>query len=188
MKAAVSFAWRSVWRVRRAMYNADTTATTASTSSEIASVNLVFRLRRIIPPRLIFFELVVKCLQADSKQFRGSGFVLACGRKSLEDQFAFGIIDGGSNGKAKAAESGCADGGSMAEIWRKVLAANRTPVRGDNGPFQHIAQFADVTRPGIRAEKVHRIGADASDSLTVLCRYFREQVIDQRLQVFLMLA
>src|SRR6185437_11522135 len=188
MKAAVSFAWRMVWRVRRAMYSADTTATTASTSSEIARVNLVFRLRRIIPPRLVFFELVVKSLEANTKQFRGPRFVLAGGGQGLQNQFAFSSIHSGSNGKAKPPQSGSADGRSMAEVRRKMMAGNRAPVRGDHRPLQHVAQLADIARPRIGTKKVHGIRADAGDSLAVLCGYFGKQVIDQDLQVFLVLT
>src|ERR1700676_3933670 len=61
-KRARSSPWRSTCWVRRPRYRAETTVTTPKTRSEVASVNLVFRLRRIFPPRLVFFQLVVKCL------------------------------------------------------------------------------------------------------------------------------
>src|SRR5579863_3517591 len=94
MKFAVSFAWRSVCRIKRPRYRLETTATTARTSSDVASVNLVFRLRRMRPPRLIFFQLVVKCLQADAQKFRRARLVLAGGRERLDDQLTLGVVHG----------------------------------------------------------------------------------------------
>src|SRR5277367_628985 len=55
IKRARASDWRRVCRVSRAIYRAETAVTTASTTNETARVNLVLRLRRIDPPRLVFF-------------------------------------------------------------------------------------------------------------------------------------
>src|ERR1700683_3699786 len=86
-KLAVSLAWRRVCRISLPKYRPETTVTTARTSSDVASVNLVFRLRRMAPPRFVLFQLIVECLQADAEKFRGARLVLARGRESLDDQF-----------------------------------------------------------------------------------------------------
>src|SRR5579871_1153247 len=88
-KRARSSPSRNTWRVRRPTYSAETTVTTASTSTEVASVNLVFRLRRIIPPRPIFLQFVVQRLEADAQQVRRTSFVLTCRGERLSYEFAF---------------------------------------------------------------------------------------------------
>src|SRR5580658_10812615 len=104
MKRARSSAWRRVCRVSRAMYRAETAVTTASTRSEVARVNLVFRLRRIDPPRLVFFQFVMKCLETNAQQFGRASLVLVCGVQSLQDQLALSCVHGGPYGKAERAE------------------------------------------------------------------------------------
>src|ERR1700733_11836601 len=105
MNVAVSFAWRRVWRISRPRYRLETTPTTSSTRNAVDSVNLVVRLRRIVPPRLVFFQLVVKRLQADAEKLRRARFVLAGGFESLHDQFALGVVHGGADGKTNPAQA-----------------------------------------------------------------------------------
>src|ERR1017187_6270358 len=158
---SVSFAWRSVCRISRAKYRMDTTATTARTSSEVTSVNLVFRLRRIVSPRLVFFQLVVECLQADAEQLRRSRLILVRGFQSLVNQLALRIIYRGSNGESQRAQPPGSHGRSVPEIRRKMLTSDRPAVRSDCGALQHVAQLAHIARPGIGLEKVHHVRAHA---------------------------
>src|ERR1700761_5449651 len=148
-KRARSSASRSVWRMSRAMYRLETSATTAKTSSDVASVNLVFRLRRIFPPRLVFFQFVVKSLETDAQQVRRARLVLAGRRERLQNEFALHRIDGRADGEPNAAESRIRHGAGAAEVRRKMLSRDHASIGGDCRAFEHIAQLAHVAGPRI---------------------------------------
>src|ERR1035437_4843581 len=125
---------------------AEITVTTASTSSAVTSVNLVFRLScmGLLPRRLVFLQLVVQSFQADSEEFRRPRFILVGGRQSLHDQFALGFVDCGANGEAEARKRAGIRHRRASEIRRKMLASNRPVLACDRGAFQHVAKFPNI--------------------------------------------
>ncbi len=47
-----------------------------------------------------------------------------------------------------------------------------------DGTLEHIAQFANVSRPGVAHENVHHFGADAAHGLSVFRVHVAQNVLD----------
>src|SRR5579863_2000822 len=140
------------------MYSPETIATTANTSTDVASVNLVFRLRRMLPPRLVFFEFVVKRFEADAEQLGGARLVLACRGERLQNQLALRIFHRRAHRKADAAQSARGQRGSVTKIGREVRSSDHAAIGRNRRPLEDVAQLADVAGPRIRPKELHDIG------------------------------
>src|SRR5487761_144656 len=147
---ARSFACAITWRVSRATYRPEISATTTRTKRDVASVNLFFRLSGILAQRLVLLELVVKCFQADAEQLRGARFVLIRRSECLNDQLALGRFHRRPGRKAQTGKLARLRHRTPREIVRQVLASDRAVVAGDGRALEDVAQFAHVSRPRIR--------------------------------------
>src|SRR4029077_2623179 len=87
-----------------------------------------------------FFQ---KRLAADAADFGGFGDVIARGLESLRDGLAFGRFE-----RAKTGESRGAAGSSANVVW-KIFWLKFRDFREDNGTLESVAEFAEVSWPGV---------------------------------------
>src|SRR5487761_278183 len=185
---ARSFACAITWRVSRATYRPEISATTTRTKRDVASVNLFFRLSGILARRLVLLELVVKRFQADAEKLRGARFVLIRCGECLNDQLALGRFHRGAGREAQTGKLARLRHGTPREIVRQMLASDGAVIAGDGRALQHIAQLTHVSRPRIRLEQLHYFRIHTGRMTAVLAIDVRKQLLDKQRQIVLVIA
>src|SRR6266566_78090 len=136
----------------------------------------------------VFFELVVQRLQADPQQFRGARLVVTRGAERLQDEFAFHGVHGGAHGKLDGRKIARPLGRHLAELRREAGARDQLFLAHDGRALQSVAQFADVSRPGMPHEDIHHFRADSADMPAVLGVDVAQNVLHEQGDVFFVIA
>src|SRR2546427_4794692 len=126
-------------------------------------------------------------LQANSEKFRGTCFVIGS-RERLQDELALDGVHGRAERETQRREFGGGRGVGAAEVRRKMTAADEVPVTDNHGAFEHIAQLADVSRPGIIVEKLADFGIHTANLAAVFGIEVAQNMLDEQGEILLAIA
>src|SRR5579863_9991689 len=126
-------------------------------------------------------------LQANSEKFRCACLVV-CSGEGLQNEFAFHGVYSRAQRKTQRREFGSGGGVGTAEIRGKMAAADQVPVTHDDGAFEHIAQLADVSRPGVIVKKFADFRIDAANLPAVFGIKVAQNVLDERREILFAIA
>src|SRR5690348_4811063 len=136
----------------------------------------------------VFLELVVEGLQADTEQFGGASLVVSRSTEGLQNEFALHGVHGGADGKLNGGKIAGPLRRDFAEFRWKARAGDEVLVAHNGGALKSVAQFADVSRPGVAHENVEHFRADAADVLAVLGINVAQDMLDEKGDVFFVFA
>src|SRR5215472_18360636 len=97
----------------------------------------------------VFFQFVVKSFEADAEEFRGAGFVVPGGAERLQNELAFHGVDGGADGKLDGRKVARTFRSNLAEFGRERRAGDEIFFAHDGGALENVAEFADISWPGV---------------------------------------
>src|SRR4029077_4841761 len=126
-------------------------------------------------------------LEANSEKFRSTGLVIGS-RERLQDELTLHGIHGRAERKAQGGELGGRGSMGAAEVRRKMAAADEVSVAHNHGTLEHIAQFADVSRPSITVEELADFGIHTANLTAVFGVEVAKNVLDERGYILLTIA
>src|SRR5712664_266309 len=136
----------------------------------------------------VFFQLIMKCFQADAEQLRRPGFVVPGCAQRLHDEFALHRINRRPHGKLDRRKIARPFPRRLSELSRQARARNQIFLAHDGRALQYIAQLADVSRPGVSHENIHHFRADPSHMLPMLGVHVAQNMLDEPWNIVLMLT
>ena len=79
-------------------------------------------------------------------------------------------------------------GARLAEFFRQARARDQLFFAHDRGALENVAQFANISRPGVAHENVQHFRADAAHVLAVLGVDVAQDVLDQQRDIVFVFA
>src|SRR3954471_2388648 len=120
-------------------------------------------------------ELVVERLLADAERLRRPRLVVLQPAQRREDVLFFDLAE---REAVRQFEIG-ALAAARRELAREMLGLDGAAATEDDGALQRIAQLADVSRPGIVGQQLHRLGRDALQLLAGIAPEAIDEVLHE---------
>src|SRR5207237_3872648 len=181
-------------RASVARWYADNTATMTTTREVTpATWRDLIDIRRqesgLLPPASFFLfhpiQLVVQRLQADAEDLGRPGLVVARVLERQHDQAALRFVDGRPGRERDGRQRFLP---LRHQQRRQMRGRDEVGVREDRRTLHDVSQLADVARPRILLEDLHRILIDRAHRLAVDGIELVEEPLDQQRHVFAALA
>jgi hypothetical protein len=130
----------------------------------------------------------VQRFQADAENLRGSSFIIAGSLKGFEDKHLLCLFDSSADAQPDCVGIvGRSTQRRLAESGREMLGLDHPRVAHDDRTLDRVAQFANVSRPGISVELVQHRFTYGADLARVLAAHLSQKQLHQSGNVFLML-
>ena len=116
----------------------------------------------------------MKGFQANTQNFRSFRLVVAGRLQRLEDQHFFRLPHRCAHSQTdgvRIMSTGAQD--RVAESGRQMFGFDHASVAHNHSALDRVAQFADVSRPGIVVEQIHHGFADGAHFAGMLLAHFR---------------
>jgi len=110
----------------------------------------------------ISLHLISNCFHIHIEAARGFGFIVSGFLESPDNQFLFRIGHGHARRRCDLLGSGA---GIFTNIWRQIRNLNPVIPGKNNRPFHDIAQFTNISGPGISAKQCHGFIANRFESI-----------------------
>ena len=125
-------------------------------------------------------------LEADAEDLGGARLVLARVLERQPDQPGLGFVDRHAGRQQHRRRRIVLLG--VGQRRRQVRRLDQVAAGEDRRPLDHVAQLADVARPGVVLEQAHGVLVDALDRLAVARVELVQEGLDEERDVFLALA